>query len=67
MFDCFLNTPLTFYKKEALVINRSSHHRCSVKKVFFKISQISLEKNCDEVFFNENAGLKTWNFIKKRL
>ena len=46
---------------------KSSHRRCSVKKVFLKISQISKENTCVEVFFNKVAGLQACNFIKKIL
>ena len=45
--------------------NKSSHHKCSFKKVFLKILQISQEKNCLGVSFNKVAGLKICNFTKK--
>ena len=48
-------------------LQRSSHWRCTVKKVFLKISQISQENIFVGVSFNKIEGLKTWNFIKKRL
>ena len=48
-------------------LQRSSHWRCTVKKVFLKISQISQENVFVGVSFNKIEGLKTWNFIKKRL
>ena len=41
---------------------RRRHHRCSVKKVFLKISQVSQENTCVGVSFN-----KFCNLIKKRL
>ena len=50
-----------------LSLQRSSHWRCTVKKVFLKISQISQENVFVGVSFNKIEGLKTWNFIKKRL
>ena len=40
-------------------VPRSSYQRCSIKKVFLKISQNSQEKTCDRVFFNKIAGLRT--------
>ena len=43
---------------------KSSHRWCSVKKVFLKISEISQENTCIGV---SSSGLKTCNFIKKRL
>ena len=45
--------------------DRSSHHRCSIKKVFLKISQISQENTTLESLFNKVEGLKVFNFIKK--
>ena len=47
---------------------RSSHRRCSVKKVFLQIFlHISQENTCVGVSFNKLTGLKACNFIKKRL
>ena len=46
---------------------KSSHQRCSVKKVILKILQISMENTCAGVFFNKVAGLQVCNFIKKIL
>ena len=43
--------------------SRSSNRKCSAKKLFLKISQISQENTCPRVFFNKVA--KTCNFIKK--
>ena len=42
---------------------KSSHRRCSVKKLFLKISQISQENTC----VRNAAGLQFCNFVKKRL
>ena len=43
---------------------KSSHRRCSLKKVFLEISQNSQENTCATVhFFNKVAGL----LLKKRL
>ena len=48
-----------------MYICRSSHQRCSLKKVFLEISQSSQENTCARVsFFNKVAGLAC-NFIKK--
>ena len=42
--------------------------RCSVKKVFLKISQYSLENTCARIsFFNNIAVLKSATLLKKRL
>ena len=39
---------------------KSSHRRCSVRKVFLEISQNSHEKNlCQSLFFNKVAGKET--------
>ena len=46
---------------------RSSHRKCSMKKLFFKISQYSQEKPLLESIFKKVAGLQTCNFTKKRL
>ena len=46
---------------------RTSHRRCSIKKVFLKILQISQENTFVGVSFNKVVGLKACNFIKKRL
>ena len=50
-------------------ISRSSHRRCSVKKVFLKISQISQESTCVRVSFWQSCRPSdpSGNFIKKRL
>ena len=50
------------------VINtQKQSFRCSSKKIFFRISQISQENTCVEVFFSNVAGLKACTFAKKRL
>ena len=41
--------------------------KCSSKYVFLRISEISQENTCVGVFFNKAAGLKAFNFVKKRL
>ena len=52
------------------VLFRSSHPRCSVKKVFSEISQNSQENTCARLFFNKVAGLSLcrrcfpMNFVK---
>ena len=46
---------------------RSSHRRCSIKKVFLEFSLYSQENTCVESCFNKVAGLKACDFIKKRL
>ena len=46
---------------------KSSHQRCSVKKVFLKISPISKETPVLEPLLNKAAGLQVCNFIKKIL
>ena len=45
--------------------DRSSHRRCSAKKVFLEISQNSQEKTCARVSFLINSRLQACNFIKK--
>ena len=42
---------------------KSSHRRCSVTKVFLKMSHVSQENTCD----GEIVNLQAWNFIKKEL
>ena len=49
---------------------RSSHRRCSVKKVFLKISQNSQENTCARVSFLiklQASGLRPATLLKKRL
>ena len=48
---------------------RSSHQKCSVRKVFLKISQNSQENTCARVSFLiklQVSGLQVFNFIKKK-
>ena len=46
---------------------KSSHRRCSVTKVFLKISQISQKTPVLESLLNKVADLQVCNFIKKIL
>ena len=45
---------------------RSSHQRCSIKKVFFKISKIQRKHLCQILFFNKVAELRRFpvDFVK---
>ena len=45
---------------------RSSHRRCSIKKMFLKISQYPQEAPVLESLFKKVAALQACNFIKKR-
>ena len=45
---------------------RSSHRRCSIKKLLLKIWQYPWETPVLESLFKKAAGLKACNFIKKR-
>ena len=47
--------------------HRSSYHRYSIKKLFLKDLQHLRKTPVLESLFNKFAGLKTCNFIKKRL
>ena len=49
-----------------LCMIKSSHRRCSIKKVFLKISQISHENTFVGVSFLKCFRAKAFNFIKKR-
>ena len=40
--------------------SRSSHRRCSVKKLFLKICETLQENTCVGVFFNKVAGLQIY-------
>ena len=55
-----------YYTKQLPVQRRNSHQRCSVKKVFLKISQYSQENTVLEFLFNKVAGLQGCNFIEKK-
>ena len=46
-------------------VPKSSHRRCTVKKMLLKIWEISHENNCVGVPFNKVAGLEACNSIKK--
>ena len=47
---------------------RTSHRRCSLKKVFLEIPQNSQEKHlCQSLFFNKVAGLRRATLLKERL
>ena len=58
---CFIENPLIVFKEteqrlaqillRAITIYRRSHRRCSIKKLFLKISQYSKESICVEVSF----------------
>ena len=48
-------------------ISESVARRCSVKKVFLKISQNSQKNTCASLFFNKVAGLMPAIVLKKRL
>ena len=45
---------------------RSSHRRCTIKKLLLKISQSLQETPVLKSLFRKVAGLKVCNFIKKR-
>ena len=51
--NIYKNTFLYFYDE-----TRSSHRQCSIKKLFLKILQHSLENTCFVVFFYKVAGLQ---------
>ena len=55
------NNETNKYIKKSFARVRSSHRRCSVKKMFLKISQISLETVCVGVFclFNPTRHIDT--------
>ena len=57
-FEIFIKTHVLLYFYDW---NRSSHQRCSIKKLFLKFSQYSQENTCVGVFF---AGLHVW--LQKR-
>ena len=53
----------SLFFKENLGNRRSSHRRCSVKKVFLEISQNSQEKTCARVSFLRKLQLFTFEFV----
>ena len=69
------------YKKMSILYPKTSkesyHHinflksimnsRSSIKKQFLKISKYSQKSTCIGIFFNKNAGLQAFDFIKQRL
>ena len=46
---------------------KSSHWKCSVKRMLLKILQILPENTCVESFFDKVAGLQASKCIKKHL
>ena len=49
------------------LINRSSHQRCSVKKMFLEISQNSQESTCSMVFVLIKLQVWSATLLRKRL
>ena len=63
MDKIFLNVVKEFAIVQPNFVNikgnpRSSHQRCSIKKVFLEISQSLQENTCARVSFNKVAGLR---------
>ena len=58
---------LVSYDRRVFRTRETVVRRCSVKKVFLKISQKSQENTCVGVSFNKISGLNAYNFITKRL
>ena len=54
---------LIFLRRSVWAVVRT----CSSKEVFLKISKISKENSCVEIFLNKVTGLQSCNFIKKKL
>ena len=65
IFNCIVN--ITEDCGWSLITFRSSHRRCSVKKVFLEISQIHRKTPVPESLFNKVAGLRSATFLKKKL
>ena len=61
MFYMILNTPLS------CCTVRSSHCRCSVKKVLPKFCNVHRKMSLLKSLFNKIPGLKACSFIKKRI
>ena len=61
-FEIFIKTPVFLYFYDEA---RSSHRRCSMKKLFLKISQYSKKTSLLESLLNKVAGLQAW--LQKRL
>ena len=59
--NIFTNLIIPDKSKNTLHKNRSSHRRCSVRKMFLEMSQNSQENTCARVSFL----IKACNFIKK--
>ena len=63
-YQCYNHRPL-FY---TVLLNHSSEavgQRCSVKKMFLKISENSQENTCAKVSFSVKSQAQACNFIKK--
>ena len=54
-------------KVSAYMFTKSSHRRCSIKKLFLIIFQNSQESDCARVSFLLKLQVSACNFIKKRL
>ena len=52
-------------KKKGTKKNRSSHRRCSIKKLFLKISQNSQENTCARVSFLNKSQVAPATILKK--
>ena len=63
--ESFFNVQLETLIKMTRLQVRSSHRRCSGKKVFLEISQNSKENNCVRASFLIKLQAKACNFIKK--
>ena len=62
----YLNFSVGWFKTmDNVVAFRSSHQGCSVRNVFFKISQNSQENTCARVSFLIKLQASAFNFIKK--
>ena len=61
-FTEHLRTTASMTLKYEIPIVKSSHQRCSIKKVFLKISQNSQEKTCASLFFNKVSSRLSLQF-----
>ena len=61
------HTLIYFYLLSVLYWVQKKPQRCSLKKVFSKITQYLQENVCVGSFFNRVIGLQAWNYIKRRL
>ena len=50
-----------------LISYRSSHQKCSIKKVFLDFRKIHRTHLCQSLFFNKVSGLRPATLLKKRL